>query len=288
MSLEKRHKTFAEKILFPKKSVNSANLQDQVAGKVILITGASYGIGECLALQLGNAKGHLILVGRTAEKLEAVKNQIIEAGGKATVFAVDLRNDEEIQALIEKLKSLGGVDLFVNNAGKSIRRPISESLDRYHDFSRTMAINYEAPVKLMLALTPQLKEKRGHVINVSAINVLMAPAPFWAAYQASKTAFDQWYRSARPELEYMGIKVTTIYLPLVRTRMIAPTKAYDKVPAMTPEHVATIISKYIVSQKRVFKPWWSWFGIVGSVLFRRTWERSTRKQVKKQQVSEKA
>ena len=218
-----------------------------------------------------------------AENLDAkaVQKAIIENGGNAEVFPVDLRNDAEIQSLIQFLQSKDRLDIVINNAGKSIRRPLTESLDRYHDFSRTMAINYEAPIKLMLALIPKLAKHNGHVVNVSAMNVLMAPAPYWAAYQASKSAFDQWVRSASPEMEYMGVHVSSVYLPLVRTRMIAPTKAYEKAPAMSPEHVAKIICRSLLKKKRTFKPWWSIFGEIGSVMFRRTWERSMRRQIRK-------
>lgn len=247
--------------------------------KTILITGASFGIGASLSLMLGKTNAKLILVGRTEEKLYQVKKKIVESGGVAEVFVADLRNDDEIESLIEFLKNQERLDYFVNNAGKSIRRPLLESLDRYHDFSRTMAINYEAPVKLMLALLPKIKENSGHIINTSAINVLMAPAPYWAAYQASKTAFDQWFRCAIPEIEKLGVNTTTIYLPLVKTRMITPTKAYEKLPAMKPNHVAKIICKCMITKKRVHKPWWSFFGELGSVVFRKTWEWYTRKQV---------
>lgn len=274
-----------ERFLFPRTFLNQEKLKEKLKGKTILITGASFGIGESLALLLANTQAHLILVGRTKDKLLAIQTEISKRGGTAEVFPADLRNDDDLQLLIEFLKDQNRLDVFISNAGKSIRRPLVESLDRYHDFSRTMAINYEAPVKLLLALLPKLKENSGHVINISAINVLMAPAPYWAAYQASKTAFDQWFRSASPEIENMGIAITTIYLPLVRTRMIAPTTAYDKMPAMQPDHVARIIGKCLVTRKRRFKPWWSFFGEIGSVLFRRSWERSARNYVRKKRLN---
>ncbi len=269
-----------EHLLFPPTRLNASKLKNQLNGKVVLITGASYGIGESLSRLLAHTNAHLILVGRTREKLIEVQKSIQSEGGSAEIFPVDLRNDDEIQSLIRHLNALPSLDVFVNNAGKSIRRPLVESLDRYHDFSRTMAINYEAPVKLMLALLPQLQKSQGHVINISAINVLIAPAPYWAAYQASKTAFDQWFRSATPEIEHLKINTSTIYLPLVKTRMIAPTSSYDKMPAMTPEHVAKIIGKCIANKKRIHKPWWSFFGELGSVLFRRTWARMARNRIK--------
>lgn len=273
---------FWERLLFPASVLNEKRLKNTVKGKSILITGASFGIGECVSLLLAKTEAHLILVGRTKEKLLSIQNRIIQEGGSADIFAADLRNEDEIQSLIRFLKAQARLDIFLSNAGKSIRRPLLESLDRYHDFSRTMAINYEAPVKLTLELLPLLKASQGHIINISALNVLMAPAPYWAAYQASKTAFDQWFRCASPEIEYLNIATTSIYLPLVRTRMMAPTKAYDRMPAMQAEHVAIIVCKYMISRKRIYKPWWSFVGEIGSVFFRRTLERIARYQIKHQ------
>lgn len=269
-----------EHFLFPKTRLNRKTLKEKLEGKTVLITGASFGIGESLSLLLGSTCAKLILVGRTKEKLLLIQKKIKKDGGFAEIYALDLRNDNEIQSLIQYLKREKRLDILVNNAGKSIRRPLIESLDRYHDFSRTMAINYEAPVKLILALLPKLKENSGHIINISALNVLLAPAPYWAAYQASKSAFDQWFRSASPEIEHMNITTTSIYLPLVKTRMISPTKAYNSMPAMKPNHVAKIICKCIIQKKRRHKPWWSFFGEIGSVLFRKTWEQVIRRQIR--------
>jgi short-subunit dehydrogenase len=244
-----------------------------LAGKTVLITGASYGIGECLAQSLAPTGARLLLVARTAQKLMEVKERVEAKGGQALVFACDLTNGAEVQTLLEKLHKLpGGIDVFVSNAGKSIRRSLFDSLDRLHDFTRTMNLNYVGPVQLMLSLIPILVARKGHVINISAVNVLLAPAPKWAAYQASKTAFDQWFRSAGPELHARGVSATSIYLPLVRTRMIEPTKEYAKLPAMQPEEVAQLICKAIISRKRTYAPWWILFAQLASVLFRGSWE----------------
>jgi short-subunit dehydrogenase len=260
-------------LFFPFLGFNHAKLQKQLAGKTVLITGASYGIGECLAESLAETEAHLILVARTAEKLVEVKKHVEAKGGQADVFPCDLRNVQEVETLLKELHQLSnGIDIFVNNAGKSIRRSIFDSLDRLHDFTRTMNLNYFGPVQLMLSLMPVLVARQGHVINISAINVLLAPMPNWAAYQASKTAFDQWFRCVAPELNARGVSTTTIYLPLVRTRMIEPTEAYTTMPAMQPEHVAQLICKAIISRKRNYAPWWLIFGQLASVLFRWPWE----------------
>jgi short-subunit dehydrogenase len=249
----------------------------------VLITGASYGIGECLAESLAETQARLLLVARTADKLTELKQRVEVRGGRADAFPCDLTSVAEVQTLLQKLHQLpDGIDVFVNNAGKSIRRSIFDSLDRLHDFTRTMNLNYFGPVQLMLSLIPTLVARQGHVINVSAVNVLLAPAPKWAAYQASKTAFDQWFRSVGPELNARGVSTTSIYLPLVRTRMIEPTQEYKHMPAMRPEHVAQLICRAINSRRRAYAPWWLLPGQLASVLFRWPWETIMSRRLKRQ------
>lgn len=260
-------------LFFPFLGFSRAKLQRRLAGKTVLITGASYGIGECLAERLAETQAHLLLVARTTEKLMVVKQRVEAKGGRADVFPCDLRNAADVQALLATLhQHPGGIDILISNAGKSIRRSIFDSLDRLHDFTRTMNLNYFGPVQLMLSLIPTLVTRQGHIINVSAVNVLLIPAPKWAAYQASKTAFDQWFRCVGPELNARGLRTTSIYLPLVRTRMIEPTEAYKNMPAMQPEQVAQLICKAIISRKRTYAPWWLMGGQLASVIFRWFWE----------------
>lgn len=261
-----------EHFLFPPARCDKRKLAEVLNGKTVLITGASFGIGESVAYRLSKTGAHLILVARTAEKLEKIKDDIEKENrtSKVTILPVDLTNDEQIQTLLNELRGLpDGVDVFINNAGKSIRRPLFESLERFHDYTRTMSLNYFGPVKLMLGLIPILQKNHGHVINISAVNALLIPAPYWTAYQSSKTAFDQWFRCAAPELEAADIATTSIYLPLVRTRMIAPTAEYKNAPAMSPDHVAKIICRSIYTRRKIFKPWWLIFGQIASVVFRR-------------------
>lgn len=260
-------------LFFPFLRVNQAKLQQQLSGKRVLITGASYGIGECLADRLADTGAHLLLVARTAEKLQEVQQRVAAKGGRADSFPCDLTDRAAVDGLLAQLQPLGPIDIVVNNAGKSIRRSIFDSLDRFHDFTRTMNLNYFGPVQLLLALIPGLMAQRGQVINVSAINVLLAPMPKWAAYQASKSAFDQWLRTVAPELNARSVATTTIYLPLVRTRMIEPTAAYKKMPAMQPEAVAALICRAMLTRKQYYMPWWLPAAQLVSLLFRRPWER---------------
>ncbi|MBY0121820.1 SDR family NAD(P)-dependent oxidoreductase [Bacillus sp. S/N-304-OC-R1] len=263
-----------EKLLFLSSSLNTEKLRRAIEGKTVLITGASSGIGEQVAYMLADFQVHLILVARKVDKLLAVKDQIEKKEASVSIFCADLRSDEEMKGLLSFIHRLpNGLDIVVSNAGLSINRPISQSLDRFHDFTRTMAINYFAPVQLMLSLIPILEKNKGQVINISTINALLLPFPNWAGYQASKSAFDTWFRSAAPELNAMEIATASIYLPLVKTPMILPTIAYEKMPAMCPNHVAKIICKTMYTKRKTYKPWWLIFGEVASILFRGIYER---------------
>ncbi|WP_404353245.1 SDR family NAD(P)-dependent oxidoreductase [Exiguobacterium aurantiacum] len=244
-------------------------MKQEVDGKTVLITGASSGIGKAFAYLLADTTAHLILVARSEANMNAMKDDIEQVSARVTVFPADLRNEEERIELLAFLNQLpDGLDVVVSNAGISINRPIVQSLDRYHDFTRTMALNYFAPVQLLLSLIPMLAQKNGQIINVSTINVLLLPVPYWAAYQASKTAFDTWLRSAEPELKVKNIYTTSIYLPLVRTPMIEPTIAYQNSPAMSPVHVAEMIGHALYTKRNVYKPWWLILGQWASVVFR--------------------
>ena len=260
-------------LFFPFLWYSRARLHKRLAGKTVLITGASFGIGECLALTLADTKARLLLVARTADKLLEVKQKVEAKGGNAQIFPCDLTDPTAVQGLLQQLLQLpDGIDIVVSNAGKSIRRSIFDSLDRLHDFSRTMNLNYLGPVQLLLSLIPTLIARRGQVINISALNVLLVPPPKWAAYQASKTAFDQWFRCVGPELNARGVATTSIYLPLVRTRMIEPTEAYKNAPAMQPEQVASLICRAINSRRRSYWPWWLPAAQLACILFRWPWE----------------
>ena len=257
-------------LLFYVHKPNIRRLTQRLKHKTIIITGASYGIGESLCYLLADIDCNLILVARTVDKLRELKQRLTMSKAKVDIYAADLRDQEQIDGFIKYIQNLP-VDIFINNAGKSICRPVMQSLDRQHDFERTIKLNYLTPVQLCLALIPKLQQSKGHIINVSAVNVLFAPAVNWSAYQASKTAFDQWLRSAMPELQNRQIKVSTAYLPLVKTRMIEPTKAYQNLPALQPKQAAIIISYLLQTQKRQYKPWWAMIVQLAGVLFNGIW-----------------
>jgi len=260
-----------EWVLFPRASLSRKALERALRGKTILITGASFGIGEAVARIVAAAGARVLLVARTADKLEALAAEIAAAGGEASVLAADLIDEAAVEDLAARLAATPP-DIVVSNAGKSIRRPLFQSLDRFHDITRTIGVNYLGPTRLALATIPALVERRGQLINVSAVNVLLLPAPYWAAYQASKTAADQWMRCAAPELRARGVAVTTVYLPLVRTRMIAPTAIYADAPAMAPEQAARLVVRMMLTRQLWWAPWWVPPAHLASALFRRPWE----------------
>ncbi len=271
-----------EPLLFPTVRLNNNTLNCTIKNKTILITGASYGIGEGLSYKLAIPGVHLILVARSIDKLLQIKNEIETAEIIVSVFQTDLTNPDEILSLIEFIKGNNfTIDIFINNAGKSIRRSIYESLERYHDFTRLMAINYFAPVQLMMYLIPVLEKNNGQVINVSGLNVLLAPTAYWAAYQSSKTAFDNWLRCIIPELNARGVIVSSIYLPLVKTRMIKPTKMYNNMPAMSIDNAVNIICKSINKRYKKFTPWWIFPLQIGTIISRSLFENVSAYYIKK-------
>lgn len=209
----------------------------ELAGKRILLTGASSGIGEAAAEQFAREGATVVVVARRQELLDAVAGRITAAGGDATAIACDVSDMDAVDALVADVEQrLGGVDILINNAGRSIRRPLAESLERWHDVERTMVLNYYAPLRLIRGLAPGMIERGdGHIINVSTWGVLSEASPLFSVYNASKAALSTVSRVVETEWGDQGVHSTTLYYPLVATPMIAPTKAYQGMPALTPE-----------------------------------------------------
>jgi NAD(P)-dependent dehydrogenase (short-subunit alcohol dehydrogenase family) len=242
-----------------------ASLENAVQGKVVLITGASSGIGKAAAMKVAEAGGTVLLVARTPEKLELTRDQILSGGGVAYIHPCDLSDFDEIDRMADEvLAEHGHVDVLVNNAGRSIRRSIALSYDRPHDFERTMQLNYLGAVRLILKLLPVMRERKsGQIVNVSSIGV-QTNMPRFSAYVASKSALDAFSRCIASEIIDDGVHVTTIHMPLVRTPMIAPTKMYDRFPTITPEEAADMIGEAIIHKpKRIATP----MGTLGQVLY---------------------
>ena len=242
----------------PSTRVNEQRLARAVMGKRVLITGASYGIGEATARLLGHAGARVILVARTEERLAALAGEIARDGGVARYYGADLTNEADIDRLLARIvEEEGEIDILVNNAGKSIRR--SFALARYRDYERTMALNYLGPVKLLLGVLPAMRARgAGQIINVSTVGVGFPPAARWGAYQASKQAFETLFRSVELEARHDGVLFSSVYLPLVYTRMSAPTPQLREgmAPGLTPDEAARLLARTIVERKRALAPWW--------------------------------
>lgn len=247
---------FLSWLLAPRGLDDVQRVRQALAGRRVLLTGASYGIGEALALQLGEAGASVVLAARTTARLEDVAARITAAGGRAEVVPLDLMDPRQVADVGARLAK-EDLDVVIHNAGKSIRRALEASLDRGHDFQRTMAVNYLGPVQLQLALLPgMLARGRGHLINVSSVGVRLPAAPRWSAYLASKTAFDTWFSAAAPELAARGLACTSIYFGLVHTRMSSPTPAYRTSPGQLPEEAARVVCRALVDRPRRIAPWW--------------------------------
>jgi len=209
-------------------------------GKRILVTGASSGIGEAGAVKLAREGATVVIAARRQEMLDDVVDRITDAGGEARAHACDLSDLDAVDELVATVeRELGGIDVLINNAGRSIRRPLAESLDRWHDVERTMALNYYSPLRLIRGLAPGMRERRdGHIINVSTWGVLSESSPLFAVYNASKAALTSVSRVIETEWGNDGVHSTTLYYPLVKTPMIAPTRAYDGLPGLSAEEAA--------------------------------------------------
>jgi len=223
--------------------------REALTGKYVVITGASSGIGEVTALKVAQAGGIPVLVARGKDKLEATRATIENRGGTAYVFPCDLSDLEAIDLMCEQLTTeLPSIDFVVNNAGRSIRRSLRLSHDRFHDFERTMQLNYFGAIRLVMDLVPTMRQHHGgHIVNVSSIGVQTNP-PRFSAYVASKAALDAWSNVVASEVVGDGISFTSIHMPLVRTPMIAPTKIYDKFPTISPAQAADLVIKAMVER----------------------------------------
>src|SRR3954471_15769369 len=233
-------------------TITPARLAGAVRDKHVLVTGATSGIGLETAQAIARAGGAVTLVARNEERLADVAAQVRGLGGHAETVPADLSDAADADRVIETvLERSGGVDVLINNPGHSISRPLSASYDRDHDFERTMALNYFGALRLILGFLPGMRERGdGHIVNISTMGVEIGPEPRFSAYLASKAALDAFTASAAPETTHDGVRWTTVYMPLVRTPMIAPTAAYHRVPALSPREASQLLQEAIVGRPR--------------------------------------
>ncbi len=241
------------------------SFEGAINGRTVIITGGSSGIGAAAAHKIAAAGGVPILVARTQEKLDAVKADIEAKGGTAYAYSCDLSDMNAIDDCVRRIfDDHAAIDVLVNNAGRSIRRGVKLSYDRFHDYERTIRLNYLGAVKLILGVLPHMTEhKRGHIVNVSSIGAQTNP-PRFSAYVASKAALDAFTRVVSSETIGDGVTFTTIHMPLVRTPMIAPTKMYDSFPTITPDDAADLICEAIRAKPKTIN---TRLGTFGEVLY---------------------
>jgi NAD(P)-dependent dehydrogenase (short-subunit alcohol dehydrogenase family) len=230
-------------------ALTERNLRNALHDRVVVVTGASSGIGRATAALVAKHGAQVVLVSRTKEKLADLQRDIQAGGGRAFVRPTDLSDPDACEAMIrDVLAEHGHVDILVNNAGRSIRRSIEASYDRFHDFQRTMQLNYFGAVKLILAVLPGMRRRRrGHIINISSIGTQAYP-PRFSAYVASKSALAAFSRCIGPEVADDGVAVTNIHMPLVRTPMIAPTGIYKNFPTSSPDEAAELVAAAILTR----------------------------------------
>ena len=223
------------------------SLHGRVAGRVVLITGGSSGIGKATAFRVAQAGAVAVIAARDTEKLEATRQEAATLGLRLITYAADIADPAQCDALVSKINAAhGGVDILINNAGRSVRRGIENSFNRLHDFDRLMQLNYFGALRLTMGFLPEMvRRKRGHVINISSIGVL-TNVPRFSAYVASKAALEAWTRCAASEFLDRGVEFTIVNMPLVRTAMIAPTRFYEHVPTLTPEEAADLVVDAII------------------------------------------
>jgi NAD(P)-dependent dehydrogenase (short-subunit alcohol dehydrogenase family) len=236
---------------FNSEAAENRKLKRSVNGKVVVITGASSGIGEVVAHRVGRAGATVILISRTRSKLEVIRDEIVDAGGEADVFPADLSDTKDCERVIDEIiEKHGRVDILVNNAGRSIRRSVANSGDRFHDFERTMQLNYFGALRMIMSVLPGMRQRKfGRIINISSIGAQTYP-PRFSAYVASKTALDAFSRCAQPEVIGDGVIFTTVHMPLVKTPMTAPTTIYRAFPMITPQQASELVIKGMTGTPR--------------------------------------
>jgi short-subunit dehydrogenase len=236
-------------------ALRGGSLEESVRDRVVLVTGASSGIGAATAAKIGAAHGEVVLVARGRERLEETAEQVEIAGGRAHVYPCDLTDLDAIEDMATRVEAdLGHVDILVNNAGRSIRRSLELSYDRMHDYQRTMQLNYFAPVRLMLSVLPGMRARKfGTVVNVSSIGVLTR-VPRFGAYIASKAALDTLCDAWQAETHSDDVRFSTVHMSLVRTPMIKATTIYDRFPVLTPEDAADVLCEAIKHRPRRVSP----------------------------------
>ena len=245
-------------LLYPPAKVSQLRLRERFAGRWVVVTGATSGIGLALTRLLIDARANLYLVARREEVLQGLCEEARTKGCESKMLSADLRDREALQRVVADMQErLPRVDYFFCNAGKSIHRKIEDALERMHDYDRTMDLNYRALVALSLSLMPLLKMGEARIVYTSSVSTLYPAAPGWSAYHASKSAANVWCETADAELRKHGVRVQVAYMPLVHTPMSDVNEQYKHLPGYTAEEAAMQLLKLSMGKCRSYKPWWA-------------------------------
>ena len=259
-----------KRLLYPSWGLSTSLLQRKFAQRVVVVTGASRGIGAALVRLLQSCRVYFVLVARSEAELLQLAQEVEALGASAECYAVDLREREALRDLCRILaERYPRVDYFFANAGKSICRSLEDSQERLHDFDRTIDLNYRAVVYLAQALYPALAVAKGSLVYTSSGSLLYPPAPNWAANHASKRATDIWLRTARVEWALRGVRARIAYMPLVHTSMADVNPRYVHLPGYTAEEAAARLIRLAVGRRSSYAPWWARLSSPLSFLFRR-------------------
>ncbi|NML32341.1 SDR family NAD(P)-dependent oxidoreductase [Paraburkholderia antibiotica] len=250
--------------------MDETRLRRVLAGKTILITGASSGIGAATARLLGQPGVQLLLVARNEARLTAVCEQVRAKGANAHYYCVDFAEMDQVHELGRRIADeFPAIDVMISNAGKSIRRRLIDGEQLLRDSVRCHQINHVAPVTLLSRMLPSMTARgSGQIINVSSVSARLPATPYWAAYQSSKSAFDTWFQAVAGEVRSRGIHMGSVYFPLVHTPMSAPSAVFERVPGLSAEEAAGVLAYALISRKRRVAPWWLWPCEWMAILFR--------------------
>lgn len=257
--------------LRPASCTDLASIQRFVVGKTILITGASSGIGAETARLFAHPGVVLLLLGRNEERLADVRQYAEGRGATARTYSADFKAPDRVLALAEHLMhDFPEIDVVVSNAGKSIRRPLLDGHPDMRDFLRCSNVNHISPALLLSRLLPRMQSRRrGWIINVSTVAARLPAAPYWSAYQSSKTAFDIWFQAVAAEMRTAELRFVSVYFPLVHTPMSAPSTVFENAPGLNPHDAATTLALAMMSRRHRVAPWWLWPCEWLSILMRR-------------------
>ncbi|MFC9962732.1 SDR family NAD(P)-dependent oxidoreductase [Nocardia ignorata] len=257
-------------VIGPRGLRSQAALRREVEGKVVVITGASFGVGEATARWFAAAGARVVIAARSMDRLLEVAEEINAAGGEAYPYRLDLTDEQSVAEFAASVGyDLGEVDVLIHNAGKSLRRSVHLSYDRPKDITATTGANYLGPMRLTLALLPGMRARgSGHIVNVSTVGIMFPNAPKWGFYLSSKLAFDWWMRAVGMEARADGVTLTTFYGGLLHTRMSAPSRWMRVLPGQTPDDAAKVLAKAVVKKPRTMTPLYGFPSAINATVFR--------------------